>query len=105
MYAIRSYYGLARLRNAGAWQHGGILPVASSPLGDTATGWCRITSYNVCYTKLLRASGALNGVCRMLSLEEGPVQVEGLARMLRPYPLSGTPTFETAFMKSRNNFV
>jgi len=46
------------------------------------------------------ASGALNGVCRMLSLEEGPVQVEGLARMLRPYPLSGTPTFEAAFMKS-----
>lgn len=43
--------------------------------------------------------GALEGVCRCLTSTDGLVKAQGLARLLNPYPLSGTPMFETAFLK------
>ncbi|MGE4578057.1 MAG: ASKHA domain-containing protein [Desulfuromonadales bacterium] len=46
------------------------------------------------------AGGALRGVGRMLLQKDGVAEVEGLARSLKPYPLSGTPVFEDAFIKS-----
>ena len=46
------------------------------------------------------AGGALQGVGRMLLQTEGVTEVEELARSLKPYPLSGTPAFEDAFIKS-----
>ena len=54
MYAIRSYYAMREIAQAG-------LPVFD-PLDAGAIFRCmeqvvRITSYNVCYTKLLRVSG------------------------------------------------
>ncbi len=46
--------------------------------------------------------GALAGVCRSM-LEEGKMEeVEALALQLRPYPLSGTPAFEKAFLEGMN---
>ena len=70
MYAIRSYYGLA---GAVAWRHQGRLDadyLAHPHAGGHGLGGAaerahqhplkgRITSYNVCYTKLLRAGGAV----------------------------------------------
>ena len=44
--------------------------------------------------------GALSGVCRMLRLKDGRQQVEQLASRLKPYPLSGTPAFEQAFISA-----
>ncbi|WP_298039566.1 ASKHA domain-containing protein [uncultured Desulfuromonas sp.] len=44
--------------------------------------------------------GALSGVGRFLADPEGPAKVRTLASALRPYPLSGTPAFEKAFLKS-----
>ncbi len=44
--------------------------------------------------------GALSGVCRMLLAKDGREQVEVLASRLKPYPLSGTPAFENAFIKA-----
>lgn len=46
------------------------------------------------------AAGALQGVCRLLTTADGPAQVAALAATLRPLPLSGTPTFEAAFLKA-----
>lgn len=46
------------------------------------------------------ASGALQGVARLLTTTAGPAEVAALAATLRPLPLSGTPTFEAAFLKS-----
>lgn len=45
-------------------------------------------------------AGALAGVCRLLIDRQGPVQVQALADALRSYPLSGTPTFENAFLSA-----
>jgi uncharacterized 2Fe-2S/4Fe-4S cluster protein (DUF4445 family) len=42
--------------------------------------------------------GALAGVGRMLTSVDGREQVEALAERLSPYPLSGTPAFEQAFL-------
>ena len=46
------------------------------------------------------AAGALAGVCRMLTDPSGPDKVQHLADVLKPYPLSGTPAFEEAFVAS-----
>lgn len=46
------------------------------------------------------AAGALQGVCRLLTAADGPAQVATLAATLHPLPLSGTPTFEAAFLKA-----
>lgn len=43
-------------------------------------------------------AGALGGVGRMLLQDEGSVRVQSLAACLKPYPLSGTPAFEEAFL-------
>jgi uncharacterized 2Fe-2S/4Fe-4S cluster protein (DUF4445 family) len=42
--------------------------------------------------------GALTGVSRLLVREDGRMRVEALAARLKPYPLSGTPAFEKAFL-------
>jgi len=42
--------------------------------------------------------GVLNGLARYLCRERDDDDVEALARRLRPYPLSGTPHFERAFV-------
>ncbi|BCR03924.1 hypothetical protein DESUT3_09930 [Desulfuromonas versatilis] len=42
--------------------------------------------------------GALAGVCRLLADPEGPARAQALADRLKPYPLSGTPAFEQAFL-------
>lgn len=44
--------------------------------------------------------GSLSGVCRMLLTKDGRKQVQTLASRLKPYPLSGTPAFEQAFIKA-----
>ncbi|PLX98698.1 MAG: hypothetical protein C0623_11890 [Desulfuromonas sp.] len=44
--------------------------------------------------------GVLQGVQRMLMLDDGPERVENLAKKLKPYPLSGTPAFEKAFLSA-----
>jgi len=46
------------------------------------------------------SAGALQGVSRLLTEADGPAQVATLAATLRPLPLSGTPTFEAAFLKA-----
>lgn len=46
------------------------------------------------------AAGALQGVARLLTAVDGATEVADLAVTLRPLPLSGTPTFETAFLQS-----
>jgi uncharacterized 2Fe-2S/4Fe-4S cluster protein (DUF4445 family) len=46
------------------------------------------------------AAGALAGVCRLLIDPSGPDKVQHLADVLKPYPLSGTPDFEEAFVAS-----
>ena len=53
MYAIRSYYAFSRSNEAEADQIG---------LVYMAQAGYRITSYNVCYTKLLRLIGAAMGL-------------------------------------------
>ena len=55
MYAIRSYYEYVSERAYGVWQVRAVyqhVESGASPLYDTSAS--RITSYNVCYTKLLR---------------------------------------------------
>jgi uncharacterized 2Fe-2S/4Fe-4S cluster protein (DUF4445 family) len=42
--------------------------------------------------------GALSGVCRFLLEKDGREQLESLTSRLKPYPLSGTPAFEKAFI-------
>jgi len=44
--------------------------------------------------------GALAGVGRMLLEREGRARVEALAAGLAPYPLSGTPAFQQAFLNA-----
>lgn len=44
------------------------------------------------------ADGALAGVSRFLAQAQGAEEAKGLAANLRPYPLSGTPAFEKAFI-------
>ncbi|MHB1399293.1 MAG: ASKHA domain-containing protein [Trichloromonadaceae bacterium] len=46
------------------------------------------------------AAGALQGVCRLLAAANGPAEVATFAATLRPLPLSGTPTFEAAFLQA-----
>lgn len=46
------------------------------------------------------ASGALQGVSRLLTASDGRAEVAALAATLRSLPLSGTPTFEAAFLQS-----
>jgi uncharacterized 2Fe-2S/4Fe-4S cluster protein (DUF4445 family) len=46
--------------------------------------------------------GALAGVCRSLTEDGGAAAIESLALQLRPYPLSGTPAFEKAFLEGMN---
>jgi len=48
------------------------------------------------------ADGVLRGVRRFLILEEGEEAVGKLAASLHPYPLSGTPVFEKAFIAALN---
>jgi len=43
-------------------------------------------------------AGVLAGCCRLLLDATGPAQAERLADALQPYPLSGTPAFEQAFL-------
>lgn len=45
-------------------------------------------------------SGALDGVSRLLLAADGPSAVATLAGRIKPYPLSGTPAFERAFLAS-----
>jgi uncharacterized 2Fe-2S/4Fe-4S cluster protein (DUF4445 family) len=44
--------------------------------------------------------GALAGVGRMLLEKAGRARVEALAASLTPYPLSGTPAFQSAFLRA-----
>lgn len=46
--------------------------------------------------------GALAGVCRLLQQPGARDEVESFARRLAPYPLSGTPAFEQAFIEAIN---
>jgi uncharacterized 2Fe-2S/4Fe-4S cluster protein (DUF4445 family) len=46
--------------------------------------------------------GALSGVCRFLLDKGGREQLEALSFRLKPYPLSGTPAFEKAFIGALN---
>lgn len=46
--------------------------------------------------------GALEGVSRMLTDPEGAKKVQALAAALKPFPLSGTPAFEKAFLNALN---
>ena len=62
MYAIRSYYGRRRASGGVAALNHRLM--ASTPPGSVVDK-SRITSYNVCYTKLLRKAG-----------EEVPVRLE-----------------------------
>ncbi len=48
------------------------------------------------------ADGVLRGVRRFLIMEEGELAVGKLAASLHPYPLSGTPAFEKAFIAALN---
>lgn len=48
------------------------------------------------------ADGALRGVARFLATAGAEDQVARLAASLRPYPLSGTPAFEKAFIAALN---
>ncbi len=43
-------------------------------------------------------SGVLSGCCRLLLDSAGPEKAQRLADTLHPYPLSGTPAFEKAFL-------
>jgi hypothetical protein len=43
-------------------------------------------------------AGVLAGCSRLLLDPRGPAQVQALVGTLRPYPLSGTPAFEQAFL-------
>ncbi len=45
-------------------------------------------------------AGVLAGCCRLLLDPEGPERARQLADALRPYPLSGTPSFEKAFLRA-----
>ncbi|HAD03107.1 MAG: hypothetical protein A2091_06090 [Desulfuromonadales bacterium GWD2_61_12] len=47
---------------------------------------------------LFTPGGALAGVDRALAAPDGYDQVQRLAEQLKPYPLSGTPAFESAFL-------
>ena len=91
MYAIRSYYALRaaperRLRlltaplvadgslrgygpRRGAHQRGGQAARLDGSLPEEELGRCRITSYNVCYTKLLRPARAARILKAFGSLE------------------------------------
>ncbi len=51
---------------------------------------------NVCFV----AGGALEGVSRFLREPDGRTMVTALASQLKPFPLSGTPAFEQAFLQS-----
>lgn len=44
--------------------------------------------------------GALQGCRRLLSDSDGVERVRQLAKMLKPFPLSGTPVFEKSFLNS-----
>lgn len=44
------------------------------------------------------AGGVLEGIARFLQDPEGPAKVQSLSGALRPYPLSGTPAFQKAFL-------
>ena len=107
MYAIRSYYG-------GGWRRavneavGGtkgcthlkeLLMPAATVAFQTLSSWPkdRITSYNVCYTKLLREPCALERApgARGLRLRAGG-QHEALEAAMRLQPFVG---------RVRNNFV
>jgi len=48
------------------------------------------------------SDGVLHGLCRALTETEGVERVEDLARRIRPFPLSGTPAFEEAFLQALN---
>ena len=52
MYAIRSYYAAREIHPPGTWK-------IDSSTGKTPPARGRITSYNVCYTKLLREQGTV----------------------------------------------
>ncbi len=43
-------------------------------------------------------AGVLSGCCRLLLDEAGSEKAQRLADVLTPYPLSGTPAFEKAFL-------
>lgn len=45
-------------------------------------------------------SGVLSGCCRLLLDRAGPAKAQRLADALHPYPLSGTPAFEKAFLNA-----
>lgn len=45
-------------------------------------------------------AGVLAGCCRLLLDPEGPERIRQLAAALHPYPLSGTPHFEQAFLRA-----
>jgi uncharacterized 2Fe-2S/4Fe-4S cluster protein (DUF4445 family) len=45
-------------------------------------------------------AGVLAGCCRLLLDPEGPERARQLADAMRPHPLSGTPSFEKAFLRA-----
>jgi len=47
-------------------------------------------------------AGALEGVSRFLRETQAAARLESLVKSLTPYPLSGTPAFEKAFMQALN---
>jgi uncharacterized 2Fe-2S/4Fe-4S cluster protein (DUF4445 family) len=48
------------------------------------------------------AGGVLEGLSRFFQDPEGPGNVQRLSETLRPYPLSGTPAFQKAFLNALN---
>ena len=62
MYAIRSYYVLRDLAGKGSTRvNGEVVKEKKLHENDIIEGGARITSYNVCYTKLLRSPGGRHG--------------------------------------------
>ena len=62
----------------------------------TRTGWCsrsRITSYNVCYTKLLRVQGA--GVARAVAHENHVARDDARALVITSYSIHYTKLYDS----------
>ncbi|PLX99702.1 MAG: hypothetical protein C0624_13305 [Desulfuromonas sp.] len=47
-------------------------------------------------------AGVLDGLQRFLLQEDGPEQIAAFVKQIKPYPLSGTPAFERAFLSALN---
>ena len=43
-------------------------------------------------------NGVLTGLVRYLTLDDGAERLQRLMKLVRPFPLSGTPAFEKRFL-------